>query len=190
MSNFNKFLTFDSQDTYDLQMKKNYSNPKIYDANGDISKRWYVYFSYRDPATGKLKRMAPFYGEANKYKTKSDRMFVFVIYRHKIKAFLERGYNPFENNSELFQKEKQGIIKPKEVLPQKTDAITTKKSIEASITSEIQSKTISEAFEFALNLKKKLVNEVTLKAYTRMSNRLQKFIKKELSQCNSYRSAY
>lgn len=182
MSNFNKFLTFDSRDAYesayDLQMKKNYSNPKIYDANGDLSKRWYVYFSYRDPVTGKLKRMTPFYGQANKYKTKSDRMFVLVIYRNKIKALLKRGYNPFENNSELFQKEKQATIKPKKVLPQKTNDLANNKSAVVSKTTEIKTKTISEAFEFALNLKKKLVNEVTLKAYTRMSNRLQKFIKK------------
>ncbi|SFS49113.1 hypothetical protein SAMN04488006_1654 [Lutibacter maritimus] len=44
MFNFNKFLIFDSQNAYesayDLSMKKNYSNPKIYDANGDLSKRW------------------------------------------------------------------------------------------------------------------------------------------------------
>ena len=57
MFNFNKFLIFDSQNAYesayDLSMKKNYSNPKIYDANGDLSKRWYVYFSYRNPETGK-----------------------------------------------------------------------------------------------------------------------------------------
>lgn len=32
MFNFNKFLIFDSQNAYDLSMKKNYSNPKIYAA--------------------------------------------------------------------------------------------------------------------------------------------------------------
>ena len=90
MSNFNKFLTFENESAYDcaydLQMKKNYSNPTIYDANGDLSKRWYVYFSYRNPETGKLKRMTPLYGEANKHKTKSDRIFVLTVYKHKIKA--------------------------------------------------------------------------------------------------------
>ena len=67
-------------------MKKNYLNPTIYDANGDLSKRWYVYFAYRNPETGKLKRMTTFYGEANKHKTKSDRIFVLTVYKHKIKA--------------------------------------------------------------------------------------------------------
>ena len=30
---------------YDLTLKKNYSLPKIYSADGDLKKRWYVYFS-------------------------------------------------------------------------------------------------------------------------------------------------
>ena len=50
MSNFNKFLIFESETAYDyaydLLMKKNYSNPKIYTANGDLKQRWYVYFSF------------------------------------------------------------------------------------------------------------------------------------------------
>ena len=37
-------------------MKKKYSTPKIYDAKGDLSKRWYVYFSFRNPNTDKLER--------------------------------------------------------------------------------------------------------------------------------------
>lgn len=46
---------------YDLTLKKNYSTPKIYSANGNLSKRWYVSFSYREPKTGKLKRQTPIY---------------------------------------------------------------------------------------------------------------------------------
>ena len=64
MSNFKQIVKFayDSEydNAYDLKIKKNYSTPKIYDANGDLSKRWYVYFSFRNPETGKLKRVTPF----------------------------------------------------------------------------------------------------------------------------------
>ncbi|SNR62866.1 hypothetical protein SAMN06265371_10788 [Lutibacter agarilyticus] len=70
MSNFNEILTFESKSAYDfaydLSMKKNFSTPKIYTANGDLKKRWYVYFSFRNPKTGRLKRITPFYGDANK----------------------------------------------------------------------------------------------------------------------------
>ena len=85
-------------------MKKNYSPPKLYTANGDLTKRWYVYFSFRNPTTGRLKRITPFYGEANKYKTKEDRLFVLSAYRKKILDVLKKGYNPFEDNTELHQK--------------------------------------------------------------------------------------
>ena len=41
------------ESAYDLTMKQQYSEPKIYLGNNDLSKRWYVYFSYRNPETGK-----------------------------------------------------------------------------------------------------------------------------------------
>ena len=89
MSNLNECITFNYQSAYDLQMKKDYSNPQLYTANGDLKKRWYVYFSYRNPATGKLKRITPFYGEAHKYKTKEDRLYVLSAYRKKILELLK-----------------------------------------------------------------------------------------------------
>ncbi len=56
---------------YVFHMKPNYSEPKIYTGGVDITrwskltptqrkralqKSWYVYYSFRNPATGKLKR--------------------------------------------------------------------------------------------------------------------------------------
>ena len=35
---------------HDLEHKKQFSTPKIYDANGEFNKRSYIYFSYRNPA--------------------------------------------------------------------------------------------------------------------------------------------
>jgi hypothetical protein len=52
MLNLNELLTFESENAYesayDLPVRRNFSNPKIYPANGDLKKRWYLYFSYRD----------------------------------------------------------------------------------------------------------------------------------------------
>ena len=76
---------------YDLSLKKQFSNPKIYTAKGDLTKRWYVYFSYRNPETGKLKRQTPFYGNANTYKTKEERMAVLTIYKNIINKYLNEG---------------------------------------------------------------------------------------------------
>ncbi|WP_130736928.1 hypothetical protein [Flavobacterium sp. J27] len=52
---------------------KSFSKPKIYDAKGDLSKRWYVYYSFRNPTTGKLERQTPIYAGINNHKTVSER---------------------------------------------------------------------------------------------------------------------
>ena len=53
MLTLNEFLTFEHESEHksehDLTKSKPYSTPKIYDANGDLGKRWYVYFSYKNP---------------------------------------------------------------------------------------------------------------------------------------------
>ena len=85
MFNLNEILNFECQNEHvlehDLQMKKNYSPPKIYTAKGDLSKRWYVYFTFRNPETGKLERVKNIYGKSNLYKTKEDRLSVLTAYR-------------------------------------------------------------------------------------------------------------
>lgn len=98
MLNFKQIVTFtyesEYESAYDLTIKKNFSSPKIYNAKGDLSKRWYVYFSFRNPETGKLKRVTPFYGDANTYKTKEDRLEVLTQYRKTLLKLLSQGYSP------------------------------------------------------------------------------------------------
>ncbi len=172
MSNLNEFLTFEYESAYDfaydLLMKRNYSNPKIYTANGDLNKRWYVYFSYRNPKTGKLKRVTPFYGEAHKYKTKEDRLLVLSAYRKKILELLKQGYNPFEENTALYQKQKE-----KENC--KTVETTSQQVVEKKV--PITGKTITEAFDFALIIKKKVVSATTYKGYAGRLKALQQYLK-------------
>ena len=72
-----------------------FSTPKINTANGDLTKRWYVHYSYRDPKTGNLKRMNNIYGSANSYKTKEDRLAVLSIYRKRLIKLLKEGYDRF-----------------------------------------------------------------------------------------------
>lgn len=105
MQSIYEFITFTTKIEHDLEhdltQKKLFSIPKIYTANGDKSKRWYVYFSFRDPKTGNLKRMPNIYGETNKYKTKEDRLSMLSVYRKRLIYLLKKGYNPFEDNAEL-----------------------------------------------------------------------------------------
>ncbi|WMI70086.1 tyrosine-type recombinase/integrase [Mangrovimonas sp. YM274] len=117
MSTLNEILTFEHESEHNfahdlehnLAHKTNFSTPKIYDAKGDLKKRWYVYFSYRNPETGKLQRMKNIYGTAHLYKTKEDRLAVLSKYRIRLLKLLRQGYNPFADNTALFQSKNPGI---------------------------------------------------------------------------------
>ncbi|MGB3608520.1 MAG: site-specific integrase [Psychroserpens sp.] len=83
-----------------MTKKKTFSIPKIYDANGDLNKRWYLYFSFRDPNTGKLKRMKNIYGKVNSYKTKESRYIILAVYKRRLVKLLRSGFDPFADNSQ------------------------------------------------------------------------------------------
>lgn len=166
MLTLNQLLTFDSQNEHvlehDLLEKKNYSTPKIYNANGDLTKRWYVYFSYRNPSTGKLERSKNIYGKTNTFKTKEDRISVLTTYRKKLLQLLKKGYNPYADNSELFKNTHSAST-------DKTSesSISSEPSIKPSSTDELlpPSMQIKEALDFGLSLKEKLVNPTTKRSY-------------------------
>jgi len=168
MFSIKHFLTFayecEYDTAYDLSEQKLFSKPKIYTAKGNLNKRWYVYFSFRHPKTGKLKRLTPFYGNANKYKTKEERLEVLTIYRKTLLKLLKLGYNPFEDNSALYEKLNKRKKSPK---PAKTP-ITNVQGISIANSEEANTEkqlSISEAFQFGLKLKEKVVGERTLKDY-------------------------
>lgn len=70
MPSIYEYITLNIANEYDLEYDSEhdsiiltqFSTPKIYIANGDLSKRWCVYYSYRNPKTGKLERMTNLYG--------------------------------------------------------------------------------------------------------------------------------
>ena len=82
---------------YAMSNRGQYTKPKIYDAGGDITKRWYVYFSYRDPQTGNLVRQKPIYLKVNqRCKTLSERRAVIKKIRDVLERHLENGsINPY-----------------------------------------------------------------------------------------------
>lgn len=79
---------------YDLTFKKKYSIPKINDGNGDLSKRWYVYFSFRNPENGKLERQTPIYAGVNQFENLKDRKAAIKILRDAVEGILQNGYDP------------------------------------------------------------------------------------------------
>lgn len=196
MFSLNQLLTFDSQSAYgfayDLTMNKNFSTPKIYTANGDLKKRWYVYFSFRNPNTGKLKRVTPFYGDAHKYKTKEERLYVLSVYRKKILELLKAGFNPFEDNTELYEKRKEAQQKQTLEPVQKITTVEIQKDENSSLQQNIATLqqpvatdncvvdvlTVKEAFDFALKIKKTSVSDRTYKDYNSKINKFLDWLKK------------
>lgn len=176
-----------------LLKQKDFTAPKIFTGGVNIllwnqlnesekakalSKSWYVYYSFRDAETGKLKRMPNIKGNVNKLKTKKERVEYLNAMCVALEFLLEKGFNPnISNNIEELLDRKQpetskrkntSIAIPKEsiaipteniVIPSKTIAIP----IENIATPEILS--IKEAFEFALNIKKNTIRDTSYKNF-------------------------
>ncbi|MCR8668034.1 site-specific integrase [Aestuariibaculum sp. M13] len=189
----NEFLTFDFKSEHvfahdlehDLSKRPQFSTPKIYTANGNLNKRWYVYFSFRNPETGKLERMKNIYGIANTYKKKEDRLSVLTVYRKRLIILLKKGYNPFENNEALFEKEKTQATKPKQAKSEATpkaplnpqsakDKVKVKRVVEET---KSNSPTVQKAFDLSLDFKKNVISERTHKDYRFHANRFIDWLK-------------
>lgn len=189
---------------HELEHKKKFSTPKIFDANGDLKKRWYVYFSYRDPNTGRMKRMKNIYGGANRLKTKAERYSALSLYKKRLLHFLKQGYNPFEDNTDLYLKhtqKKTAVAEStnstssatsvqtkehaKEHVSKKTPKIEAK-PVEKITTKDKQTKPakltspkVLEAFDKAIKLKTNVIKAKTLEDYRSRIYALHRWLKKE-----------
>ncbi|MCV9929041.1 tyrosine-type recombinase/integrase [Flavobacterium sp. LS1R49] len=109
MSKIRHLLTKEYANAYDLTYKKLYSSPSIYDAKGDLSKRWYVYYSFRNPETEKLERQTPIYSGVNQFKTVKERREAIKILAKAIETILENGYNPYDDSISVDELKKYSI---------------------------------------------------------------------------------
>ena len=144
MSNLLRYLQCEHDFEHALKEKKKYSEPKIYDADGDLSKRWYVYFSYRKTADGPLERFSNnIY--APQHLEKRERIQWLKTMQRNLSLLLKDGINPY-NPENKFEFD----------------------------TEENSNKSINEAFEFALNIKKSTLAETSYKG---LEGRIQRFEK-------------
>lgn len=109
MSKIRHLLTKEYANAYDLTYKKQYSVPKIYDANGDLTKRWYVYYSFRNPSTDMLERQTPIYSGVNQFKTLKERKEAIKILSKAIETILENGFNPYDDSISVDESKKYNI---------------------------------------------------------------------------------
>ncbi|CAH8283442.1 site-specific recombinase XerD [Mariniflexile fucanivorans] len=87
-------------------VEKKFTEPKIYHGGKhfDISKRWYIYYSYAHPTSkGKhghplLVRQTPITLKVNRnYKTREKRLFHLGIIKDVLHEMLKKGFSPYKN---------------------------------------------------------------------------------------------
>lgn len=167
---------------HDLPMKINYSEPKIYTGGVDIklwnklsnkektaalNKDWYVYFSFRNPETGKLERQTNIKHGANKLKSKEERLKHLEFIKAILISLLKKGFDPYKDNSTLEQKL---LGKPSQKKPDIGQSIIDVKK-EEIVKNEM---TIRDAFNFGLNIKSKVLGKTS---YSGFQGRINRFLK-------------
>ena len=110
MSKITKVVRNAYDNAYDLSNKKKYSIPKIYNASGDITKRWYVYFSFRNPQTGKMERQPSIDTGVMRYKTLSGRNKAIKMLRDTVEDILKNGFNPYEETELIDEVKKYSTV--------------------------------------------------------------------------------
>ena len=81
---------------HDLGKKKRqYGKISLFDWEGDLSKQWYVYYSYRHPITGKLTRQNNLYGHINSFDSLKDRRREAAHLIEALEQWLDEGNSPY-----------------------------------------------------------------------------------------------
>lgn len=84
-------------------IERQYILPKIYHGGKDfdLSKRWYVYYSYRNPQTGEMKRQPAVYMNVNRdFSTASERLSRLKIIQKNLNDLLKKGFSPYPDNEQ------------------------------------------------------------------------------------------
>lgn len=179
---------------HDLPMKSNYSGPYIYTGNVDIkawstlsklvkeealSKEWYVYYSFRNPQTGKLVRQTNIKTGVNSHKTKQERYAKLATIQDNLLFLLKRGFNPYADNTKLEEKTLQKLDAEingtttdpflKEKDPEKTPVV---KAPKTKVVADNE-KSIREAFQFGLKIKQNVLGATS---YSGFQGRINRFL--------------
>lgn len=81
-----------------------WTKPSINDYQGDVSKRWYVFYTFRDPQTGKMRKFKRYAG-VNRIKTVTKRRLYIKQLRNDLEDLLQQGFSPFKK----YESEASGI---------------------------------------------------------------------------------
>jgi hypothetical protein len=166
----------------------NYSEPKIFTGGVDISawsklslkekkealsKKWYIYYLFRDPKTGKLKRQTNIKAGANLYKDKKSRYHILSKLKESLKYILSEGFNPYKDNSSLATFIEQ-LLSDDEKKDKKIEKVVEKPILIEKTEPNSPIYSIEKAFNLALTIKSKVQSE---NSYANFKGRVSRFLK-------------
>ncbi|OIQ27977.1 MAG: integrase [Bacteroidetes bacterium MedPE-SWsnd-G2] len=179
MQSVSQFLLAVHDSVHDFNMKLNYSEPKIFTGGVDVSrwsklskkeqsdalkKDWYVYFSFRNPKTGKLERQTNLKGNANSYTKRANRLKVLKPIQKRLIHILEAGYNPYSEDNSLVVHKLRGtqpeakLSKPIIEQPTPLKVVNSENKVEEKPKLVLS---IKDALELVLSTKQKVLNETS-----------------------------
>lgn len=179
---------------HDFDMSMDYSKPKIYTGGVDLntwaklsskkkkealSKKWYVYYSYRNPETGKLSRQTNIKGGANIYDDKERRLHVLQTISEALEIILRKGYNPYGDNSDIEAFIESEILGKDSDENQESKNEIQKVSVKPKAEKPKIVLTVDKAFKLVLETKKKVLNQTSYTRYKSRINRFKIWIQKE-----------
>ena len=184
-------------------MKLNYSEPKIYTGGVDISswsklsksekeaalsKDWFVYFSFRNPETGKLKKQPFIKAGVNRLKSKRERLSFLRTMQQALLQLLEYGFNPYKDNSileeSLFSYKRDNVNETAKNIQQATK-ITVAQEQNIENQKENSFTTIKEAISLTLELKENMMNKNSFVQYKSRIGLFEKWLKQNVYYENS-----
>lgn len=180
-------------------MKLDYSEPKIFTGGVDISnwskltsvqkkdalsKSWFVYYSFRHPETGKLKKQPFIKAGANNFKTKRERYSFLRTMREALSKLLELGFNPYEDNSDLeaklFSDQEHTTETPPKPEPKlRPTSAPQPEPSPVPVEPEEDIMSIDEAFKFGLSMKEHMMNKNSYVQYKSRIGLFEKWLREE-----------
>ncbi len=156
MATLRELLQIEHNSEHDLATKKNYGKVSIYDAKGNLSARWYIYYSFRNPETGYLERQPNVYMNINDFDTLRERTRAAKIVKESLEKLLQKGFNPYNENPPT---------------PKNAKIINSSKSV-------------NDAIAFSLTISKKILAESSYTDHqSRVTQFKNWLIKKNLGNC-------
>lgn len=96
MTNINKYLKKVHKKVHYLSRRNKYTIGLYTGQNFDLTKAWYIRWSFRNPETLKLERQKNFKLGVNYYETKQERLSALKVHKKNLEHLLDNGYSPLE----------------------------------------------------------------------------------------------